>query len=493
MRRSLLNVWDRLRERQPVQRGKSSHSSFVRPQLELLEDRVTPTGATIAATGVLAGHVFSGGGVHGLAGVDVTLSGTSTTGRTVNLSTTTDAGGAYAFTQVLPGSYNLQRDLPSGFVGPSPSGISSIALGEGQVNADLNLAVGGLSPEKVSLAFFLNLTPTGRFSAPAGAAGTGTALVFSLDSANPLAAQSLALGATSFIDLAGRFSDPDTTNNTVVTFNTSQGSFNVQLFSKDAPQTATNFLNYLAAGDYSSNLFHRLSNLNQTTVMNPPLTPVQVLQGGGFTVNADMSDNVTGFSNLATFQPIQNEFSAAHPNAVGTLAMARGTNPNSATSQFFFNLTDNSQTLGASNGGGFAVFGQVTDTTGATALQNFATQYTPSAQTTANPAFVTLPLRNGFTPANNFPTGATKADLAIINSITLSQPPTGQLTYTIVGNTNPGVVTATLGSNTATSTFSANQLRLVAGNTAGTSIITVQITDNRGETVTKQFTVTVGQ
>jgi hypothetical protein len=72
----------------------------------------------------------------------------------------------------------------------------------------------------------------------------------------------------------------------------------------------------------------------------------------------------------------------------------------------------------------------------------------------------------------------------------VSLPPTGELTYAIIGNSNPSVVTATLGSNTSTSTFSANQLQLKAGNIPGSSVITVQITDKRGESVTKQFTVT---
>jgi hypothetical protein len=155
---------------------------------------------------------------------------------------------------------------------------------------------------------------------------------------------------------------------------------------------------------------------------------------------------------------------------------------------------DNSQALGASNGGGFAVFGQVVGGVQAPAVQGLANNYTPQnvSVATSNTAFTTVPLLNGFTPASNFPTGATKADLAIINSVAVASPSAGHLTYAIVANTNPGVVTATLGSNTATSTFSANQLKLTAGTTPGTAVIVLQVTDNRGESVLKQFVVEVG-
>lgn len=459
--------------------------NHVRPRLEALEDRLTPS--SFPATAVVSGHVFAGGQA-GLPGVGVTLTGTTATGRTIDVSTTTDAAGAYAFTQVLPGNYSLSRDTaPAGFVDGGSATLTGIQVNGGQVTADLNLPILDLSASRVSLAFFLSDT-VGTEEVATPAAGAGTASVFSLDSATPLGDQTLARGATKFLDLSANFFDPDTTN-TVVTFNTSQGSFNVELFDKDAPQTVTNFLDYVQAGDYNNDLFQRLSNLSQTSPRTPALTPFQVLQAGGFTVKADASGNVTGFTPLTTFQSIQNEFNALHPNAVGTLAMARTSDPNSATSQFFFNLADNSSTLGPGNA--FAVFGQVVGAAGTTALQNFTNNYTPTDETAVNGNFFTLPLLKGFTPASNFPTGATKGDLAVINSITPVQPPTGHLTYAVVGNSNPGVVTATLGSNTATSTFSANQLRLVAGSTPGTSVITIQITDNRGESVTKQFTVTV--
>jgi cyclophilin family peptidyl-prolyl cis-trans isomerase len=317
------------------------------------------------------------------------------------------------------------------------------------------------------------------------------------DTGTPLTGQTLAPGQTSVLDLSKHFIDPATTNGTLVTFNTSQGSFGVTLFDKDAPQTVTNFLDYIEAGAYTNDAFHRLSNLSQTGPAQPPPTPYQLLQAGGFGVNTDSATpaNVTGFSTVPTFQPIQNESNdSLHSNVIGTLAMARGSDPNSATSQFFFNLVDNSQALAASNGTGFTVFGTVTDSSGSTVLQNFASNYTPTDVTTAtgNSSFFAFPLINGFTPASNFPTGATTNALAIINSINVAIPPSGALTYSILSNSNPSVVTATLGSNTLGSGLSANQLQLVAAQILGSSIITLQIIDKAGEAITQQFSVTVG-
>jgi peptidyl-prolyl cis-trans isomerase A (cyclophilin A) len=464
---------------------RDTSKNRVRPRLEALEDRLTPSSSP--ATAVVSGHVFAGG-TAGLPGVDVTLTGTTTTGRTVDISTTTDSGGAYAFTHVLPGTYSLSRGgAPDGFVDGGSASLSGIVVSSGAVTADLNIPVLGLTASKVSLAFFLSdSVATQQVATPAP--GAGSASTFSLDSVNPLTDQFVVQGSTTFLDLSGNFFDPDTTD-TFVTFNTSQGSFNVELFDKDAPQTVANFLNYIQAGDYNNDLLQRLSNLSQTFAQTPAITPLQVLQAGGFTVNTGTGDSVTGFTPLTTFQAIQNEFSALHPNVAGTLSMARSSDPNSATSQFFFNLTDNSQTLGSGNA--FAVFGQVVSAADTATLQKFTTQYTPTDETLVNSNFFTLPLLKGFSPSANFPAGATKNDLAVINSITTVAPPTGHLTYAVVGNSNPSVVTATLGSNTSTSTFSANQLKLVAGNTPGTSVITLLITDNRGESVTKQFTVTV--
>ena len=98
----------------------------------------------------------------------------------------------------------------------------------------------------------------------------------------------------------------------------------------------------MTAGDgYDDSFFHRL-------------VPGFVLQGGGYV------DNGGTIAAIPTAAPVQNEYSAAHPNVEGTVAMAKvGSDPNSATDQFFFNLGDNSANLDNQNGG-FTVFGTVT-------------------------------------------------------------------------------------------------------------------------------------
>ncbi len=139
------------------------------------------------------------------------------------------------------------------------------------------------------------------------------------------------------------FTDPNASN-TIVQLNTTVGPMDLQLFDTAAPQTVANFLSYIQGGQYVNDVFHRLDT-------NPP-----VLQGGGFTFNP-----TTDTINTLTPGPdVPNEFSTTNSNVAGTIAMAKqGGNQNSASSQFFFNLADNSVTLNAANNGGFTVFGKV--------------------------------------------------------------------------------------------------------------------------------------
>jgi cyclophilin family peptidyl-prolyl cis-trans isomerase len=492
MSRSLRGVRNLLRPHQPARRGDRPPARYVRPGVEALEDRLTPAPATVAASGVISGVVLAAGGSHGLPGVVVTLTGDTATGRTVDVTATTDGNGAYAFTDLLPGTYSVSRgSIPDGFIGGNVTLLSNVVITQGQSSDGNDLAGGGLSPNLVSLALFISGPSAQHAPIPAG--GTGTAAGFSLDGANTLTDQALRFGGSTVLDLAGFFGDPDATD-TTVTFDTSQGQIKVELFDKDAPQTVANFLDYMQAGAYNSDLFHRMVNLTTQNVGSP-----EIIQGGGFSVTTDNSGNVTGLPALTTiFHSILGEFDPAHPDAPNTLAMAltnfpgtQVTNPNSATNGFFFNLTDNSSALGTGNGP-FTVFGRVTDSTSQANLAKFAANYkaTDVSAATGNAALNSVPLINGFTPASNFPTGATTADLAVINGITVTTPSLGHLTYTVLTNSNPSVVSAALGHNTAGSPLSANQLQLVA-NAAGSAVITIQVTDARGESVIVPFTVTV--
>ena len=124
-----------------------------------------------------------------------------------------------------------------------------------------------------------------------------------------------------------------------VRFVTSEGAFELQLRPDVAPETVENFLSYVEDGFYDATIFHRVIS-------------GFMIQGGGFT--ADMAQKPTN-------APIKNEASQTLPNLRGTIAMARTNNPDSATSQFFINLTDNDFLNEGVRGAGYAVFGKVTD------------------------------------------------------------------------------------------------------------------------------------
>lgn len=125
--------------------------------------------------------------------------------------------------------------------------------------------------------------------------------------------------------------------NPVVRFDTTLGSFRVELFETEAPLTVANFLNYVTAGRYQNSFVHRSM-------------PGFVIQGGGHTYPSD----VQGVVPVTPFAPVVDE--PGIPNTRGTIAMARSALPNSATSQWYINLADNSALLGSQ---GFTVFGQV--------------------------------------------------------------------------------------------------------------------------------------
>lgn len=126
----------------------------------------------------------------------------------------------------------------------------------------------------------------------------------------------------------------------MVRFETSLGAFTIDLFDKDAPVSAQNFLEYVDAGHFDGTVFHRV-------------IPGFMVQGGGMT--EDMKQKTTR-------APIRNEATNGLKNRRGTLSMARTNDPHSATSQFFINLVDNAfLDPGPSSGAGYAVFGCVTE------------------------------------------------------------------------------------------------------------------------------------
>ena len=141
----------------------------------------------------------------------------------------------------------------------------------------------------------------------------------------------------------------------IATFDTSLGQFQVELYAQTAPQTVANFLSYVDSGAYNDTFIHRVATLADTGLA--------VVQGGGYKVSGApfaIYPPVNGPVHITTNGTVPNEFSPVFPDSVGTIAMAKQSGaPNSATSEWFFNTSDNSQSLGATNDGGFTVFGRV--------------------------------------------------------------------------------------------------------------------------------------
>jgi peptidyl-prolyl cis-trans isomerase A (cyclophilin A) len=132
---------------------------------------------------------------------------------------------------------------------------------------------------------------------------------------------------------------------TVVEIRSSLGDIQVNLFDNATPATVANFLSYVSSGAYASNVVHRsVSGF--------------IIQGGGFTYTAPINVNSFSLDSIPTGTPVAND--PKFSNLRGTIAMAKTSNPDSATSQWFINLSNNANSLDiAENSGGFTVFGQV--------------------------------------------------------------------------------------------------------------------------------------
>jgi peptidyl-prolyl cis-trans isomerase A (cyclophilin A) len=127
-------------------------------------------------------------------------------------------------------------------------------------------------------------------------------------------------------------------SNPRVEFKTTQGAFVLELYPDKAPKTVANFIQYVRDGHYNGTVFHRVID-------------GFMIQGGGFE---------PGMKQKATRAPIENEARNGLRNDVGTIAMARTGDPNSATAQFFINVKNNDALNHPSpDGHGYAVFGRV--------------------------------------------------------------------------------------------------------------------------------------
>jgi cyclophilin family peptidyl-prolyl cis-trans isomerase len=169
------------------------------------------------------------------------------------------------------------------------------------------------------------------------------------------------------------------------------GNIDLELYDADKPATVKNFLSYVQSGRYANSFSHRL-------------VPGFAFQSGGFSLSGSSVNAVT------TDAPIINEYATGtvYSNVKGTIAMAKLPNdPNSATSQWFLNLADNSANLDAQNGG-FTVFGHVI--AGMDVLELFNSSFNSTtggwgvynASGTLGGNFTELPLLANFLNTANF-------------------------------------------------------------------------------------------
>ncbi len=128
----------------------------------------------------------------------------------------------------------------------------------------------------------------------------------------------------------------------MVKLHTNKGTITLELDAEKAPVTVKNFLEYVNSGFYNGTIFHRVIN-------------GFMIQGGGFE---------PGMKQKATRAPIQNEAANGLKNDAYTIAMARTSDPQSATAQFFINVKDNdflNYTSATAQGYGYCVFGKVVE------------------------------------------------------------------------------------------------------------------------------------
>lgn len=289
------------------------------------------------------------------------------------------------------------------------------------------------------------------------------------------------------INLFENFDDPFTTG-LVARFELdddtigSGGVTEVLLFDQQgegAPNSVANFLNYVNDGDYIDSIIHRS-------------VPGFVVQGGGFVVegleealNDETPDDGTEAVELVpTDPPIANEFSEERSNVRGTIAFARlGGDPDSATSQWFFNLADNSANLDTQNGG-FTVFGQVLGEEDLETIDAIA----DLAVVNATPLFPGFPFAE--LPVNDNDEEVTLEDIEddedLVRYSSIEVEEVEELEFEIVANSNPDLVDADIND--------AGELILdyEEGET-GTADITVSATNLVGDTLEETFSATVAE
>ena len=302
--------------------------------------------------------------------------------------------------------------------------------------------------------------------------GCATALRADLTSpavAQTIPAPTLAQGGNATINLYSYINDPNVTGTavrmTVKVGTLGTGNIDLALTDTLTPITVANFLAYISAGAYGNNIIHRSDPGGVTPPVPPatvPANPGFVIQGGGYAFV--LNGTVVELDAVPTFSPIQNEVGLS--NVRGTIAMAKTSAPNSATSQWFINLSDSNTFLDSPSetSGPFTAFGkvlgsgmQIADIVSELQINNYGG------------ALSQLPLTaNVVNNTGNF----VLTNMAVVPAVT----------YT-ANSSNVSLVTVSLSGNTLTLIPSATN--------TGTANITVTTTDLEGGQLQTSFNVTV--
>lgn len=306
--------------------------------------------------------------------------------------------------------------------------------------------------------------------------------LFAVTVANPIADFKLTSGALSnTVPLSGVFS---TTNLNAVSgsvvrmpvqFGTGTSAVNsaiaLELYDQATPLTVQNFLNYVNTNAYTNTIIHRTVTTGSGGI--------GIIQGGGFTYSPSSGQ----FGAVTTGAPVVNEFSSSPRDALGrvnvrgTIAMARQTGVNSATSQWFINTTNNPSLDNAAGGNQYCVFGRVI---GGLAVAD---------QINALPVYNASQISSAFTnlPLANYDGGSQLASSSVVRFSGARVIPANQVknyfTYTVKSSNS--LVTATLDAN--------NNLVVTAANAKkpATSTVTITAADLTGAAVTETVLVTV--
>ena len=272
--------------------------------------------------------------------------------------------------------------------------------------------------------------------------------------------------AAAVVPLADHFNDPDTSG---VRLTTVLGNIDLALYDQRTPITVANFKNYIDSGRY---FFLDPSTYQLAPTFFHRSIPGFVIQGGGFLSTVNPSDPVHVLPiSVTAFPAILNEPGIS--NTRGTIAMAKlGSDPDSATSQWYINLADNGgppNNLDTLNGG-YTVFGRALGSSMTVADAIAALPTYDASLAFSDLSFTDLPLRNY---TSGLPIPENLVTIPAINYIS-------SLTFT-ASSSNPNVATASVsGSNL-----------LVSGKTIGSATITATATDVDGAQVSQSFAVTV--